>query len=91
MPGPKSRHTHLEHPAHSAIWQEPIAPDDAITFAVPTRGLYIATGGLLTVLDPHDHTITYQPGNDAQLPISVVKVFATGTTAGGAVRCGWGR
>ena len=86
MPGPKSRHTHLEHPAHSAIWQEPIAPDDAISFA-PTRGLYIARGGSLTVLDPHGHSITYQPGNDAQLPISVVKVFATGTTAGGIV--GW--
>ncbi len=88
MPGPPQNYrSRLHYPAHSALWQEPIPPDDATPFTQPTRALYIGAGGVLVIVDPFNHEVTYNPADGEQLPIAAVKVKATGTTASQIV--GW--
>lgn len=60
-----------------------ITPNDSADLAqVPTRGVMVATGGALHVIDGNGNevTVTVPAG---VLPISIRRVYSTGTTATG--------
>jgi hypothetical protein len=63
-----------------------VTPSDTATFLVPSRALYVGDGGSLAVrmLSGDDLTFT-AVSSGSFLPIRVVQVHSTGTTAGAIV------
>ncbi len=60
-----------------------IAPSDGVDLPETTRALYVGTGGNLSVRMLHGETLTLvNVTAGSLLPLRVVRVLATGTTAG---------
>lgn len=63
-----------------------IAPSDGATFAVPSRALYVGSGGTLAVrMLSGDDLIFIGMPSGSFLPIRAIQVHSTGTTAGAIV------
>lgn len=66
-----------------------ITPDNDANLETNIRGLYIANGGDIRVIDERGQTVTFENvSSSAILPIRAVRVLATGTTASGIVGLG---
>lgn len=62
-----------------------VTPSDSAEMPI-TRSLYIGTGGDLTVTMADGQNVTFTNTNGGLiLPIQVIKVYSTGTTATGIV------
>ena len=63
-----------------------ITPDNDSSYSLPTRWLWVGTGGnvAVTMQDGSTATFTAVP-NGYRLPVSVTQVRATGTDASGIV------
>lgn len=73
----------LSGPASSGF---PVTPNDGADLAETTRALYIGTGGTLAVRMLSGATLTFTGvAAGSLLPVRVVRVLATGTTAGAIV------
>jgi len=63
-----------------------VTPHDSTEFAVRTRALYIGSGGALTVTMIDGSNVTFVGVvAGSVLPLRVIKVLATGTTASSIV------
>lgn len=62
---------------HAAV----VTPADGADLAHASRSLYIGTGGTLKVTTLGGETLTITVGDNMMLPLRVVRVFSTGTTA----------
>jgi hypothetical protein len=59
-----------------------IAPDDTLLLAETTRALFVGSGGSLRVEMASGAVLTFEAVADgAILPLRIVRVLATGTTA----------
>lgn len=68
--------------ARSAV---PASPDNSVTFAY-CRAIYVGTGGNLSVVTEAGETVTLTNIADGTIiPLAVVSIRATGTTASGIV------
>lgn len=62
---------------------EPTVPDDGADLPLgPTRGIYVGAPGTLSIMDGHGNVVDLLSMAGQYHPISVVRVMATGTTAG---------
>lgn len=65
---------------------KPVTPNDASDLPDgPSRGLYVASPGLMAVVDTAGNAVTLLSGGGQYHPIRVTRIRATGTTAGGIV------
>jgi hypothetical protein len=64
----------------------PVEPDDSRDLPEgPTRSLYVAGGGVLTVRDLQGRDVQLTSTNAQYHPIQVQRVLSTGTTATGII------
>lgn len=63
-----------------------VTPSDTVGLITPARGLYVGSGGNVSILplDGPSVTLVGVPGGSL-LPVSVARVNLTGTTAGNLV------
>ena len=76
----KSRTPNPTGPAADAL---PVAPSDTTDLPQVAAALYVETGGALRVVTAAGATRTLHVGDFSILPLRVVRVTATGTTATG--------
>ena len=67
-------------PAHA----QPVTPSDGNDLPVPSRALHVGTAGDVRVLTLGGQDVTYRNLSGTKV-LRVVRVFATGTTAGDIV------
>lgn len=70
----------LSGPAHDIA---PVVPSDGTDLADVAIGLYIETGGALTLTTVRGEVRTVQLADFSILPVGVTRVHASGTTASG--------
>ena len=75
-----NRSLSLSGPAADAL---PVTPDDASDLANVAIGLYVETGGAVTIDTVSGATRTMTVADFSILPVGVRRVRATGTTAQG--------
>ena len=71
---------HISGPATAMV---PITPSDTVDLNTTAVALYIESGGTVRFKSVSGRESTVQVGNFSTIPVGVVKVFATGTTATG--------
>lgn len=76
----KNRVTALSGPARDAL---PVTPSDAHDLPSVAIGLYVETGGVLSIVTVEGQMRTLAVADFSILPIGVRRVRATGTTAAG--------
>lgn len=73
----------LTGPASAAF---PLTPSDTVDLRETTRGIYVGTGGDISVVMASGDTVSFASVPDgAVLPLRVTRLRATGTTAGNIV------
>jgi len=75
-----NRSPSLAGPATDAL---PVTPDDALDLPGVAIGLYIETGGALSLVTEAGQTRTLRVADFSILPVGTRRVRATGTTAAG--------
>jgi len=69
-------------PDSPSVDQITITPTDGVDLSKPVRSLYIGGAGNVTLVSPYGTTTTFVGlGAGTILPVSAVRVNATGTTA----------
>ncbi len=76
----KNRALALSGPASDAL---PVTPNDVADLAHVAIGLYVETGGTVSIVTVTGETRTIAVADFSILPIGVQRVRATGTTATG--------
>ena len=76
----KNRVTALSGPARDAM---PVTPNDATDLSRVALGLYVETGGALSIITVAGETRSLTVADFSILPVGVRRVRATGTTATG--------
>lgn len=76
----KNRVTALSGPARDAM---PVAPNDTTDLSSVALGLYVETGGSLSIVTVSGETRSLTVADFSILPVGVRRVRATGTTATG--------
>lgn len=61
----------------------PVTPNDAIDMIHVAVGIYVETGGMLSILTHAGEVRTVRVADFSMLPVGVRRVRATGTTATG--------
>ncbi|MFB2552638.1 spike base protein, RCAP_Rcc01079 family [Ensifer soli] len=62
-----------------------VTPDDGADLEEPSRAVYVGLGGALAVRMLSGQSVTLEVPAGSLLPIRVVRVLSTGTTADGIV------
>ena len=70
----------LSGPAHDIV---PVVPSDSTDLSDVAIGLYVETGGAVTVTTVRGESRTVQVADFSILPVGATRVLATGTTASG--------
>lgn len=76
----KSRAASLSGPTGDI---QPVTPSDTTDLANVAVSLYVETGGTLSITTAYGGTRTVRVGDLSILPVGVIRVHATGTTATG--------
>ncbi|AHM03754.1 hypothetical protein roselon_01366 [Roseibacterium elongatum DSM 19469] len=76
----QNRAPQLSGPATDAL---PVTPDDGADLSRVAIGLYVETGGSLSVVTVNGQTRSLSVADFSILPLGVRRVRATGTTASG--------
>ena len=74
----------MSHDSDPAVFAATVTPSDS-TVLTPTRGLYVGTSGNIAVQMSDGSNVTFVSVPQGILPVRVVKVLATGTTASNIV------
>lgn len=61
----------------------PVAPDDNTDLGEVAVGLYVETGGMVSVVTVAGNTRSVSLPDFSMLPVGVQRILATGTTASG--------
>ena len=81
MPNPFQSWSSDMQSIHQVIFA--ITPNDSVDLDPPSRGVYIGVAGDIKVTAVGGGTETYTVVAGSVLPVAVIRVFATGTTATG--------
>ncbi len=76
----QNRQAPLSGPALDAL---PVTPSDSLDLIHVAIGLYVETGGAISVITAMGHTRTLNVADFSFMPLGVARVRATGTTATG--------
>lgn len=76
----ENRVSSLSGPATDVI---PVTPDDVTAMAEVAIGLYVETGGTITLVTARGNQRSVTVGDQSILPVGVRQVLATGTSATG--------
>ena len=69
-------------PSDPAVACEAVAPDDSDPLPNPARAFYVGTGGDVSMTDLRGTNTTFKNvPTGAMIPVGVLQIFATGTTA----------
>lgn len=81
MPNPfLNRASSLQGPARDLL---PVVPDDNTDLSEVAVGLYVETGGFLSIVTVAGQIRTVSLPDYSMLPVGVQRIMATGTTASG--------
>lgn len=75
-----NRAMHLSGPARDIL---PVTPDDTTPMSEVAVALYVETGGTLSIVTEKGQTRSVTVADFAILPVGIMQVRATGTTASG--------
>lgn len=76
----ENRVSSLSGPARDLL---PVTPNDAVDLAEVAVGLYVETGGTVSIVTVAGGTRSVSVPDFSVLPVGVTRVHATGTTASG--------
>ncbi|MGQ0610057.1 MAG: spike base protein, RCAP_Rcc01079 family [Paracoccaceae bacterium] len=76
----ENRVSSLSGPARDLL---PVTPNDAVDLAAVAVGLYVQTGGTVSIVTVGGGTRSVSVPDFSVLPVGVTRVRATGTTASG--------